>query len=98
MTWRGWRRTHGEPTRARRWKRRIQPRGAYGHRASPRPYCVQALAAHQATRDVLAAEFLDLSDEIASFDRNLERVKVLHHRLSSLMGREEELVRSLAPA
>jgi len=46
----------------------------------------------------LAAEFLDLSDEIASFDRNLERVKVLHHRLSSLMGREEELVRSLAPA
>jgi hypothetical protein len=26
----GWRRAHGEPTRARSWKRRIQPRGASG--------------------------------------------------------------------
>src|SRR5215468_8423219 len=26
----GWRRTHGKPTRARSWKRRIQPWGAYG--------------------------------------------------------------------
>jgi 2-polyprenyl-6-methoxyphenol hydroxylase-like FAD-dependent oxidoreductase len=55
----------------------------------------RALAAYQATRDVFAVEFLELSDEIASFDWDLERIKVLHHRLSRLMGREEDLVRSL---
>ena len=49
-----------------------------------------ALAAYQATRDTFAGEFLDLSDEIASFDWDLDRIKVLHHRLSKLMGREED--------
>ena len=58
----------------------------------------EALAAYQATRDAFAVEFLDLSDEIASFDWDLERIKVLHHRLSRLMGREEELIRSLDEA
>ena len=28
--WRGLETAYGEPTRARSWKRRIQPRGAYG--------------------------------------------------------------------
>ena len=56
-----------------------------------------ALEAYQATRDGFAAEFLDLSDEVASFDWDIERIKVLHHRLSKLMGREEELIRSLEP-
>jgi hypothetical protein len=30
LKWRGLETTYGEPTRARSWKRRIQPRGAYG--------------------------------------------------------------------
>jgi len=30
LRWRGLETAHGEPTRARSWKRRIQPRGAYG--------------------------------------------------------------------
>jgi 2-polyprenyl-6-methoxyphenol hydroxylase-like FAD-dependent oxidoreductase len=55
----------------------------------------EAFTAYQATRDAFAGEFLDLSDEVASFDWSLERIKVLHHRLSRLMGREEDLIRSL---
>jgi len=30
LRWRGLETTYGEPTRARSWKRRIRPRGAYG--------------------------------------------------------------------
>jgi hypothetical protein len=30
LRWRGLETAYGEPTRARSWKRRIQPRGAYG--------------------------------------------------------------------
>ena len=30
LRWRGLETAHGEPKRARSWKRRIQPRGAYG--------------------------------------------------------------------
>ena len=30
LKWRGLETAYGEPTRARSWKRRIQPRGAYG--------------------------------------------------------------------
>ena len=55
----------------------------------------EAYSAYQATRDAFAGEFLDLSDEIASFDWDFDRIKVLHHRLSRLMGREEDLIRSL---
>jgi flavin-dependent dehydrogenase len=55
----------------------------------------EAFSAYQATRDAFAGEFLDLSDEIASFDWDFERIKVLHHRLSRLMGREEDLIRTL---
>jgi len=30
LKWRGLETAYGEPTRARSWKRRIQPRGAFG--------------------------------------------------------------------
>lgn len=53
----------------------------------------EALAGYQAERDAFAVEFLDLSDEIASFDWDLERVKQLHHGLSKLMTRECDRVR-----
>jgi menaquinone-9 beta-reductase len=55
----------------------------------------EAFSSYQKTRDAFAGEFLDLSDEIASFGWDFERIKVLHHRLSRLMGREEDLIRSL---
>jgi flavin-dependent dehydrogenase len=55
----------------------------------------EALSAYQATRDRFAGEFLELSDEIASFDWDFARIKTLHHRLSALMGREEDLIRGL---
>ena len=55
----------------------------------------EALRPTRPTRDPFAAEFLDLSDEVASFDWDFERIKALHHRLSKLMGREEDLIRSL---
>jgi 2-polyprenyl-6-methoxyphenol hydroxylase-like FAD-dependent oxidoreductase len=55
----------------------------------------EALRVYQAARDPFAAEFLDLSDEVASFDWDLDRARTLHHQLSKLMGREEDLIRSL---
>ncbi|QQS47985.1 MAG: NAD(P)/FAD-dependent oxidoreductase [Acidobacteriota bacterium] len=57
----------------------------------------RALAAYQLERDAYAVEFLDLSDEIASFDWDLDRLKTLHLRLSKLMNRECDLVRSFDP-
>jgi menaquinone-9 beta-reductase len=54
----------------------------------------EAMAGYQSARDELAVEFLDLSDEIASFEWDFERLKELHYRLSKLMGREYDLVRS----
>lgn len=56
----------------------------------------RALAEYQLERDAFAAELLDLSDEIASFAWDMDRLKKLHFRLSKLMNRECELVRSLA--
>lgn len=53
-----------------------------------------ALAEYQAKRDAFAVEFLDLSDQVASFDWDLEQVKALHYRLSKLMSRECDFVRS----
>jgi flavin-dependent dehydrogenase len=55
----------------------------------------EALSVYQAARDRFAGEFLELSDEIASFDWDFARIKTLHHRLSALMGREEDLIRTL---
>jgi 2-polyprenyl-6-methoxyphenol hydroxylase-like FAD-dependent oxidoreductase len=48
----------------------------------------EALDVYQSERDAFAVEFLDLSDVIASFDWDYERVKELHRRLSKLMNRE----------
>ncbi|HEU4364342.1 MAG TPA: NAD(P)/FAD-dependent oxidoreductase [Candidatus Krumholzibacteria bacterium] len=53
-----------------------------------------AMAGYQAARDEFAVEFLELSDEVASFDWDLERAKVLHRQLSKLMNRECDLVRT----
>jgi len=53
-----------------------------------------ALAEYQSERDAFAVEFLDLSDEVASFDWDLDRLKGLHARLSKLMNRECDFVRS----
>lgn len=52
------------------------------------------LAEYQSGRDAFAVEFLDLSDEIASFDWDMDRLKELHIRLSKLMNRECDFVRS----
>lgn len=54
-----------------------------------------ALAEYQSERDAFAVEFLDLSDEIASFDWDMDHLKDLHIRLSKLMNRECDFVRSL---
>ena len=51
-----------------------------------------ALAEYQAERDPFAVEFLELSDRIASFDWDLDLLRVLHHRLSRLMARECDCV------
>ena len=53
-----------------------------------------ALAEYQSERDAFAVEFLDLSDEVASFDWDMDRIKELHIRLSKLMNRECDFVRS----
>jgi flavin-dependent dehydrogenase len=53
-----------------------------------------ALAQYQSERDAFAVEFLDLSDEVASFDWDMDRIKELHIRLSKLMNRECDFVRS----
>lgn len=52
-----------------------------------------ALADYQRERDALATEFLELSDQIASFNWDLDSVGVLHHQLSRLMARECDCVR-----
>ena len=54
-----------------------------------------AFAEYEARRDAFSVDFFEPTEEIASFDWDLERIKVLHHRLSQLMGREEDLIRSL---
>lgn len=54
----------------------------------------EAMAGYQSASDDLAVEFLDLSDRIASFEWDFERLKELHYRLSKLMRREYDLVRS----
>lgn len=54
-----------------------------------------ALAEYQRERDDYAVEFLDLSDEIASFGWDLDHLKSLHMRLSRLMNTECDLIREL---
>jgi len=52
------------------------------------------LAEYQSGRDAFAVEFLDLSDEVASFNWDMDGIKELHIRLSKLMNRECDFVRS----
>jgi len=58
----------------------------------------RALADYAAARDELATPMLELSDEIASFEWDLEQVKILHLRLSRLMNAEVDVLRALGPA
>jgi 2-polyprenyl-6-methoxyphenol hydroxylase-like FAD-dependent oxidoreductase len=52
-----------------------------------------ALADYQAERDAFAVEFLELSDQIASFNWDLDSLGGLHHQLSRLMARECDCAR-----
>lgn len=54
---------------------------------------IAALGGYQYERDQYAKELVDLSDEIASFDWDFDRVKALHLRLSKLMARECDMLR-----
>lgn len=51
-----------------------------------------ALAHYQSTRDDLASTFFDVTDQIASFEWDLERVKELHLVLSEEMNREVQFL------
>ena len=58
-----------------------------------------ALAEYQATRDELSRDLFEITDEIAAFEWDLERLKVLHQDLSKSMNREVEALLGLdAPA
>jgi len=57
----------------------------------------EAFARYGAGRDAFADEFLELSDEVGSFNWDFGRVKTLHHRLSKLMSRECDLVHAFGP-
>ncbi len=50
----------------------------------------RALAGYQATRDELSAELFEITDAIAGFEWDLDRLKPLHRRLSDAMNREVE--------
>ena len=54
-----------------------------------------ALAGYQAIRDRAATTFFDLSDRVASFEWDLEELKVLHKALAAEMAAETDLVRGL---
>jgi len=57
----------------------------------------EALADNQATRDELSSDLFEVTDEIASFEWDLETVQVMHHRLSKEMNREVRAMLELAP-
>ena len=52
----------------------------------------QALAGYQALRDDLSRELFEITDEIASFDWDIERLKPLHLKLSKTMNHEVEAI------
>ena len=58
----------------------------------PSPIPLSAQRAHSQGGRTLAR------GRIASFDWDLDRARTLHHQLSKLMGREEDLIRSLGRA
>lgn len=55
----------------------------------------RTLAEYQSVRDSLARGMLDVSDEVASFGWDMERVKVLHLELSRVMNAEVAHLRGL---
>ena len=58
-----------------------------------------ALADYQKVRDELSIELFDITDEIASYDWNLDRLQELHLQLSRTMNREVDALLELdAPA
>ncbi len=57
-----------------------------------------AMAGYQRARDDAALGLLELSDAIASFEWDLDHVKVLHEELTKQMAREVGLLRALGDA
>src|SRR5262249_53102471 len=57
-----------------------------------------ALVEYQATRDELSRELFEITDEIAGFEWDFDRLKVLHHDLSKTMNREVEALLGLDAA
>ena len=55
----------------------------------------RALAEYQSTRDELSRELFEITDEIARFEWDFDRLKVLHHDLSKTMNREVEALLGL---
>ena len=55
----------------------------------------RALAEYQSTRDDLSRELFEITDEIARFEWDFDRLKVLHHDLSKTMNREVEALLGL---
>ena len=54
-----------------------------------------ALAEYQSTRDELSRELFEITDEIARFEWDFDRLKVLHQHLSKTMNREVEALLGL---
>jgi 2-polyprenyl-6-methoxyphenol hydroxylase-like FAD-dependent oxidoreductase len=54
-----------------------------------------ALAEYQSTRDALSRELFEITDEIAGFEWDFDRLKVLHQNLSKTMNREVEALLGL---
>ena len=55
----------------------------------------RALAEYQSTRDELSRELFEITDEIAGFGWDFDRLKVLHQNLSKTMNREVEALLGL---
>ena len=55
----------------------------------------RALAEYQSTRDELSRELFEITDEIAGFEWDFDRLKVLHQHLSKTMNREVEALLGL---
>jgi len=55
----------------------------------------RALAVYQATRDELSRELFDITDEIAGLEWDLDALKPLHKRLSTVMNHEVDALLAL---
>jgi menaquinone-9 beta-reductase len=56
-----------------------------------------ALADYQAVRDALSVRLFEITDEIASFEWSMPRLRELHKRMSDAMAREVTYLSSLPP-